>query len=342
MSYKRFDPQDVIVSAESVTTPIFSSNSPTLTEFYTSSVQLNASSGEYFLEVYQTASVDPSAEVQFSVAYANKAGSGSLLYNSEVDGKSRTSTVYGQYRNVVLEDESSEFIFGGVASEGFYVINIDRARYKEKLLPGSLTLAIGSGSSKVILTDNSQVVNSITYAGGSRIFEIVSGSQGVVSTDASWTGADLGYAKSSGSYGKFLPDIGILLINENALTNTPASGGIGFIPKLSSNANSGNAQSFIDCLNIGGEFTLRSDETVSSNFVFVRARNNEFNYSTNPSITTGSGELRYDILRTSPQAYITSVGLYNDNNDLLAVAKLSRPVLKDFTREINLRIKLDY
>ena len=44
----------------------------------------------------------------------------------------------------------------------------------------------------------------------------------------------------------------------------------------------------------------------------------------------------------SPQAFITTVGLYNDNNDLLAVAKLSRPLLKDFTKETLVRIKLDY
>ena len=44
----------------------------------------------------------------------------------------------------------------------------------------------------------------------------------------------------------------------------------------------------------------------------------------------------------NPQSYITSVGLYNDNNDLLGVAKLSKPLLKDFTKEALVRIKLDY
>ena len=44
----------------------------------------------------------------------------------------------------------------------------------------------------------------------------------------------------------------------------------------------------------------------------------------------------------NPQAYITSVGLYNDTNDLLAIAKLSKPLLKDFTKEALIRIKLDY
>jgi len=44
----------------------------------------------------------------------------------------------------------------------------------------------------------------------------------------------------------------------------------------------------------------------------------------------------------SPQSYVTSVGLYNDNNDLLGIAKLSRPLLKDFTKESLIRVKLDY
>ena len=91
-----------------------------------------------------------------------------------------------------------------------------------------------------------------------------------------------------------------------------------------------------------GSFRLQSEETISSNFVFVRARNSEFNYSTNPSLITGSGEIRHNVMINSPQSFITSVGLYNDNNDLLAVAKLSRPLLKDFTKEALVRIKLDY
>ena len=74
----------------------------------------------------------------------------------------------------------------------------------------------------------------------------------------------------------------------------------------------------------------------------MRARNSEFNYSTNPSNITGSGELRHSVMIDNPQGYITQVGLYNDSNDLLAVAKLSTPLLKDFTKESLIRIKLDY
>ena len=62
----------------------------------------------------------------------------------------------------------------------------------------------------------------------------------------------------------------------------------------------------------------------------------------NPSNISGSGELRWNVMVNTPQTYITTVGLYNDNNDLLGVAKLSRPLLKDFTKEALVRIKLDY
>jgi hypothetical protein len=89
-------------------------------------------------------------------------------------------------------------------------------------------------------------------------------------------------------------------------------------------------------------FTLQSQETVSSRYFFTRVKNNEFNYTTNPSVINDSGSLLYDTLIDNPQTYMTTVGMYNDNNELLAVAKLSRPLIKDFTKEALIRVKLDY
>jgi len=93
----------------------------------------------------------------------------------------------------------------------------------------------------------------------------------------------------------------------------------------------------------GGDVTADSEEVITSNYVFIRARNAEFNYSQNPTfIDSTTGGVRYTDFITAPQTFITTVGLYNDNGDLLAVAKLSKPLKKDFTKEALIRIKLDF
>ena len=76
---------------------------------------------------------------------------------------------------------------------------------------------------------------------------------------------------------------------------------------------------------------------------FVRAKNSQFNYSENPSFISGStGEVLYNNFINAPQTFITTIGLYNDENELLAVAKLSKPLIKDFTKEALVRVKLDF
>jgi hypothetical protein len=340
MSYKRFDTEDVVVSAESVTAPVWSNDIVTLTTFFTSSTQIGGTSADYYYDIYQTSSVLDTARVQFSIAYADKKGSGSLYYNDNVTGSSPSSTVYGQYRNLALGDEEADFTFGSITSEHFYVISIDRARYKEKLLPGTfaLKLHVSSSGEEITLTDNSQVVSTTTFNDAGRVYELVSGSTGTVYTGLQTNG----YSSNSGSYGKLLPDIGVILLNGNALDAPAISGGLALGTNRAENTAGANLSKFYDLFTLSGSFRIQSEETISSNFIFVRARNSEFNYSTNPSLITGSGELRHNVMINSPQSYITAVGLYNDNNDLLAVAKLSRPLLKDFTKESLVRIKLDY
>lgn len=332
MSFKRFDTDDVLISAESVTTSAWSNNVTTLSYFYTSSTQYNSNSGDYYVNVFN---LDPSGsqeEIQFTIGYANVNGAGTVLYNSSVSGKSPSSTVYGQYRSLILGDEDSAFTFGSgdntYTSDGFYVISIDRARFKEKILPGTFELTLTSGGDTIILTDTSTTTTTQTFTDAGRVYELKSNVSASV--------------PNSGSYGKLLPDVGLILLNEEALDAAVNKGGLALGTGNSTNTNNENPKKLFNAIVAGGSFKLSSQETISSNFVFVRARNSEFNYSTNPSILTGSGELRYDVLIDSPQSYITTVGLYNDNQDLLAVAKLSRPLLKDSTKEALIRIKLDY
>ena len=84
MSFKRFDPEDLVLSADSITGTCWSDNQPTLTTFYSSSTQIDSNTGLYYLETYQTGSTETAAAVQFDIAYGDKLGSGSALYNSAV------------------------------------------------------------------------------------------------------------------------------------------------------------------------------------------------------------------------------------------------------------------
>ena len=334
MSFNRLAPEDFIVSLDSVTAPIWTGGSPLLTRFFSSSVQEAGSSGDFYLNVYQTSSTNNDAEVQFAIAYGDSLGSGSALYNPAVPGASPTKTTYGQYRNLVLGDENSQFIFGGATSSNFWVISVDRNRYKESLLPGTMTLTLSGSGGKLNLTDNSNAVPSIVFNDAGRVFQLVSGSAGTVYTINNASG----YSTSNGSYGWFLPDIATILLNPKAVSES-----IRLTPNRSNNSDGLNYRTLFNALNLGGGFTMNSQETVSSDYIFVRARNAEFNYSENPSFISGStGEVTFNNFINNPQTFPTTIGLYNDNNELLAVAKLSRPLLKDFTKEALVRVKLDF
>ena len=304
MSFKRFDNEDVVVSAESVTAPAWSGDIVTLSSFPTSSTQKASTSGDYYLDVYDN--VD-SGSVQFAIAYGDSEGSGSALFNSGVDGNSPSSVIYKQVRTQLLGTEESLFQINDTDAKSIYVISIERARFKEKILPGSLSITIDGTA----YSDDSTSTTTDTFSDTGRVYNIIE------------------TANSSNKVGLLYPDAGILILTGSVTGSTARS----------SDSDDENYTEFHGSIS---SFTLRSEETVTSNYVFVRARNSEFNYSNNPSNITGSGELRHDVMVDSPQAYVSTVGLYNDNNDLLAVAKLSRPLLKDFTKEALLRIKLDY
>jgi len=329
MSFKRLDPEDFLVSVDSVTATAWSTNSPTLSTFFTSSVA--STNDSYYKNVYQTASTLSNAAIQFAIAYGNKQGSGSALFNDAIIGSSPTRTIYGQYRNLVYGSETAEFIFGTITASDFWAISIDRSRYKEHLLKGTFNLQIRSGSTTINLTDNSGMVSTDTYLDCGRVYQIISGSNGTAFSGT-------GYSPSSGSYGLFLPDIATIILNPLAVSQS-----IGLSPSRSFDSDGQNISRLFTAVSGAASFQLNSEETVTSDYVFVRARNSEFNYSENPSFISGStGDVLYSNFINSPQTYMTTVGFYNDTNDLLAVAKLSKPLTKDFTKEALVRVKLDF
>lgn len=355
MSFTALDPTDFVVSSDSITAPAWSSNQPSLGVFYTASAPVTTaiSSDAFYLNVYQSDVTQVGSTVQFSIAYGNAKGSGSQYFNQLVPGITPSLTTYNQYKTLVygpVVTGSEGFNFGGLCTNApdIWAINVDRNRYKETLFPGTFKLVLSGSGGFITLTDNSNDSSVINYLDCGRVFNIVSGSDGR-STSATPLGSTTNGQTISGSYGFFLPDIGTIILNPSALALPAASGGIALTPNTTNNPStpysSVSNNILYDALvggGLNGGFQLNSQETVSSNYVFVRIRNTDYNYTTNPSVVSGSGELIYSTLINSPQTYITTVGLYNTNNELLAVGKMSRPLVKDFTKEALVRVKLDW
>jgi len=327
MSFSRYNTEDSVISSETVVRGLWSGDNYTLSTFFTASGYT-----EYYLDVYNGVPSTTSASVQFDIQYGQIVGSGSAPINPNIAGYSPSRIVYGQYRNLVYGTETTNFSFDGgtTTAEQIYVINISRANYKQALHPGSLNLTLTSGSKTIQLTDDSNTTSLTRFIGENRVFYIISGSSGNAYTAS---------AATSPYYGIMLPDIGVIILDASG-----SLGGNGKFIKAASQATTQvyNHVNLFNAISASSNFQLQSEETISSRYFFTRVKNSEFNYTTNPSIIDANGNLLYTTLIQNPQVFPTTVGMYNDNNELLAVAKLSRPLTKDFTKEALIRIKLDY
>ena len=348
--FSRFDTAiDVVGNVkEAVSAGIWSDGTGTLNTFHTGSTQ-SGSNARYFLDVSNFELGTSGSAVQFSVAYGNRQGSGSQIVNVDKP----TKAIYSQYSQTLLAANDGIFTMeGSVNTDEIFILNFERARQKEKVDPGNwqLTLSGSSGTEnkgglRTFIDDSGATTNPTINEAG-RVFNIVSGSisSGIKTAAASETG---------GGVGLFYPDQGVLIFNAGqfrpgngmdiSLRTGGPTGGIG----SGSSVHNDNHFKFFSAVSASGAagsgFQARNEEDVTSTHYFVRVRNQEFNYSNNPTFTSGSnGSFRFSTMKDDPRVYITSVGLYDDANQLLATAKLSKPQLKSFAKELLVKVKLDY
>ena len=354
--YKKFGTIDKVTNrTQIVTSGIWSGDTGSLDvkANYTSSAQVASTSGKYYLDVYDTTNTG-SGEVQFSIAYGDVDGFGAPTLTQNDDSTMPTKATYNQYKNVLLESSDNYFSIytgstaGGADMKSFYAININRARYKERLDPGNISIDFsGSVRSITLIDDSGGTDENVTTAG--RVYNLVSGSLNIGSALTSSVDPIRGTSAPNGQgYGLFYPDMGIILLNPKALAAAvdpklgEASGSIQNVYHQRNGNNSGSV-ALLMAISGGMDFQVRRTENVSTSHYFVRANNREFNFSNNPTFVTGSvGAFAQSLFEKDPHVYITTVGLYDDSNELLAVAKTSKPIEKSFDKEIAIKVKLDF
>ena len=327
------------MSTDKVVTSTWSNNLNNLQTFYTSAIQVDQtdpnSQGNFFFNLYDAVTSSVDATVQCSISYGHREGKGSKDFTNDTGsfGFSATKVIYNQYRQLVYGDETQNFTFSTHTPDDIYVINVNRARYRHNLKPGSINLFLKQGTTVLELTDDSVTSSgSATTTNIGRQYNLVSGSSGVM------LGSSIAQIGTTSSYGFVYPDAGLIVINPDAL-------GLKLIntaPTKVANSNGNNTNKLLTVMEAGDTFISDSEERITSQYYFTRVKNFEFNYSSNPSFIDNQGNLNFTSMIDMPKVYISTVGLYNDDGDLLAVAKISQPIAKDFTKEALIRVKLDY
>ncbi len=330
--FTKFDIVNDVVSnqTEVVTAGLWSDGIASLTTFFTSSTQTNTQR-TYYVDVSQKTPAATGSAVQFSLAFGHALGSGSDSQGQLEDAASKA--IYSQYRQLLLNPNDTRFTTAGSGSTNYiYVVNFKRDRIKERLDAGNWELPLVAISSRatnatgsvvtstgvIKLIDDSSVA-SATLGDSGKIYNIVSGS----------ISAGVYNPTTPTYYGLAYPDHGVLVLDGKMLDQK-----LGFATNTGSSSEGNNH--FVLFHSISGSslftdsqtgdpygFQARNSEKVTSTHYFVRIKNAEYNFSNNPSYVTGSvGELSQTTFVGDPKTYITTVGLYNDSQELLAVAKL--------------------
>jgi hypothetical protein len=243
-------------------------------------------------------------------------------------------------------------------SDDIFAISVSRWNFRDRVEPGTWQLPLSSVDENMQVDSSKTITlvdSGIDYIGtdlespaykygltGGTVFGVYSGSiEKGINSDA-----------VTKPYGLFFPDNGIILLSGDtlisssiAIKRTPATASGAF--PLSSNADV-LYTAISGAMASNNAFIGKTVEITNPMYCFVRVNNYEFNSTTNPSYYNLNNNVINDkvvkshlLKATTPFVYITTIGLYNDAGDLLAVAKLSRPIKKTDSDELVIKIKLD-
>jgi hypothetical protein len=325
-----------------------------------------------FQSVYDYPYLSSSANHIFDITVGVSANS--TLYSTVTQQQSKKKNIYNQMAQVLMGydhtgsiqefDEDGNILAGGTKLRNVFFLNFSRLLCKDEIKKGTFELELGVNNAfnltglnftkRLKITDYSgsdgYFTNSpageygVLYATGSQgnqILNLALANDGVGQPAVGLLFYQAGIAVISGSVFNDAADAGILN-NGSAFAETQEMGS-GFGDTGFNHITASTIQASADGIR-NRIYNLQFNNTteLNSTIYFCRANHNEFNYSANPTYLSGS-KIRVKTNSTdNPVSYITTVGLYNDNNELMAVAKLSEPLKKTPDTEFTLRTRLDY
>ena len=343
--------KDIIAGRDFIETKGLFNYTQSLLSYSTSSNQTIDSKKYYYDIVDETRLVKGEPIAYLAVSYGNKQGSGSLYQGFELND-SPTRAIYSQHKLLALDSPETEFKFydnGTLTSnrKDIYIISFNRDSLIDRIDPGNFEINLKDfGSSNVMsFIDNSndlletQFSNDYVYTS----FDIVSGS-----LFAGIHSSGIGTIKTNPNlttYGKVYPSLGIIVFDAKKLDDE-----LSFVTVTGSNVDGDNAYKIFTAISgaasLGYTMKARNSTTKKSNYYYIRVNPNSSNYTNNPTMVNetlvNNNIIKNEYFKLRPLTYITTVGLYNDSNELLAVAKVSKPIMKTADKDILIKIRLNW
>lgn len=369
-------PKQTIVTTHGMWLDITGSVTGNLLTFFTCS----SDTGSFKKSVYNSQCYTCSSALQFDITYGHDGGSGSRDLGG-TDWYSPSNAVYGQYRSICLPSNQRRFKIGTREIFHFYAINVRRDRMGDRLDEGNIELNIAELSGSKFLQGNSNrnahTGSNVKLSGTGRILRLIddsklnldalssdaySGFYQTVSASKSFMFTDAGetYYMVSGSledgvynatqpqvFGLMYPRLGVMLLDAELLDLSAS-----FLTVTGSDVFGDNSMKMFTAISGAALYTDASGDYLGLQArkykysyreqYFIRVKNGDYNFTNNPTYVTGSDGDIVSNFYNNPVVYMTAIGLYNENHELLAVGKLSRPVYKSFVDEALFTVSVNY
>jgi len=279
--------------------------------------------GDYFYKVFDATETsflitdikerEKAQQPQFYVTYGNEEGIG---LNNQLEP---AKAIYNQYRQALLPEDRNDF-FGELDDDEFYGINFARRAFNRRIRPGNWSLELELGGNRIELVD--EAVDGIPDVSGDpdpiRELRVVTGSLDGANDDL------VGYV---------YPSMGIIILNPQTLAEKADSPSV-----ISPDVGQRNHKKLFDAISRGSSFYAQAEKT-SIRAIFTADDDGDLNASLNPTYSDDDGNVTFEKVGTT---FPTTIGLYDDQYRLLAVAKLSEPFEKENGDPLCVEINIDF
>ena len=230
-------------------------------------------------------------------------------------------------------DQDGDIAGGGTKIKEPLFVNFSRLLTKDEMKKGSFSMSFLTGGTSAARTH----LMTVADHGAATSYKVNSpaGEYGIL-----YTGSE---ALAGTGVGLIYYQAGVAVLTGSVFAASLMGPGVTVATGYSAIATGSTIDVMANCFrnrihNISFNNTVELNSTV----YFCRASHNEFNYSNNPTYLSESQIRVKNSTTDNPVSYVTTVGLYSSDNELLAVAKLSEPLKKDPTTEVTLRVRLDF